>query len=79
MAKHRMRLRVQYIVEYDVEASQYDTNDPREMAKIDQEAIEYDPQTTLKGLFDVLPHGDLNFSVEPVISIAEAAGLKVAL
>ena len=79
MSTHRMKLRVQYVVEYDVESSQYDTADPREMAKIDQEAIEYDPKTTLKGLFDVLPDGDLNFSVEPVISVEEKTGLKVAL
>lgn len=78
--RQKMMLTVNYQVVYDVDTALYDTTDPKEMAHLDQSAIEYNPFDTLKHLFDVLPKGQLKFQIVPVLSDAqknvETTGLK---
>ena len=71
MAKQKLKLTVFYQTTYDADTNQYETDDPKEMAQIDQSAIEHDPAFTLRYLFDSLPEGQLKFQVTAVPEIGD--------
>ena len=76
MPKPKMRLTIQYQVEYEADPKMYETVDPREMAAIDEEAAGQYPHTAIKTLAAHVG-GRFKVRVMHVESPEDKTGLKV--
>lgn len=72
----KMKITITYQVEYEASEDLYENPDPKEMAKVDEEAAASAPFIALQGMIK-LPGGRFKVKVEPVLTNADKAGLEI--